>query len=140
MQMTHIYVSPSCLSYRQYRAIIDAAFSYGWQLTWEWSRQTFHADAFINEEHALKAMASIARADIFVSYLPGTVTANLEIGAAYFLAQSVFLAASAPIYFKQTGPADAYLAVLPDIKRICCRAEDIPEKLKQEYLTLVAPL
>ncbi len=138
--MTNIYVSPSCLTYRQYSAIIKAAFSYGWQPSWIWSRQIFHSDAFVSEEDALKAMASIAHADIFAAYLPGTATANLEIGAAYFLAQSVFLAAKDPIHFTQTGPCDAYLAVLPDIKRVCCGAEEIPEMLRQEYATLAVPL
>ncbi len=138
--MTNIYLSPSCLTYRQYSAIIEAAYSCGWQPTWIWSRRVFHADAYISEEHALKAMAGIARADIFAAYLPGTVTTNLEIGAAYFQVQSVFLAAKDPVHFTQTGPCDAYLAVLPHIKRVCCSAENIPEKLRQEYSALVSPL
>lgn len=135
--MTKIYVSPSCLTYRQYGTIIKAAYSYGWQPTWLWARQIFHADAFVSEEKALKALASIVHADIFLACLPGTTTTCVEIGAAYFMAQSVFLAAKDPVHFTQTGPCDAYLAVLPDIKRICCEAEDIPEKLKQEYYPLV---
>ena len=135
--MTTFYVSPSCLTYKQYKQLIAETVSFGWSPSWVWPHSVFHTDAFVSKCLASKGLNAIGRADIFIAVLPGTVSTNIEIGTAYTLCEEVFLVAKDPVYFTQTGLADAHLSVLPGVKRTCCEIADIPAMLKQEYVHLI---
>ncbi len=135
--VTTFYISPSCLTYKQYKSLIAACTSFGWTLSWEWPHYAFHVDAFVNKTLISKALKGLARSEIFITYLPGTASTNIEIGTAYTLCEELFLVARDPVHFTQTGLADAHLSVLPGVKRICCNIKDIPKMLMQEYLYLI---
>jgi len=135
--MTTFYISPSCLSYKQYKRLVAAACSFGWSTSWEWPHRTFHTDAFIDKNQINRAITGLTRTDIFIALVPGTPSTNIEIGSAYTLCEEVLLISKDPVYFTQTGMADAYISALPGIKRICCDIEEIPVILKQEFLHLI---
>lgn len=135
--MTTFYISPSSLSFSKYAKIHAAASSFGWSASWNWRREAFYPDAIINQTTITRVMRALARTDVFIALVPGTCSTSIEIGMAYTLCESIFLAARAPVYFKQTGLSDAHMSALPNIKRVCCEFEDIPAMLKKEYSNLI---
>ncbi len=135
--ITTYYVSPSSFSYRQYRELNRDVDDFGWKCTWLWPHSCFHNDAFIDHELVTKALKGIARTDIFIAAVPGTASTNIEIGAAFFKCEELFLVTRDFVHFRQTGLCDAYLGTLPGIKRTCCEIKEIPKMLKREYPQLI---
>jgi len=135
--MTTFYVSPSSLTYKQYHSVIKVCLSFGWCPKYIWPRESFYPDSIIKQQILKKAVKGIGNADIFIAYVPGNCSTFLEIGLAYNLCEEVFLFARDQVYFTQTGLADAHIATLPDIKRVCCDIDEIPVMLEQEYSYLI---
>jgi len=135
--MTTFYISPSCLSYKQYKQLYEATCSFGWTSSWEWPHQSFHCDSFLSRPLFSKAFNGISQADIFIALVPGTPSTNIEIGAAYTLCEEVVLISKDPVYFTQTSLCDAHISIMPGIKRICCDVHEIPVMLKKEFLYLI---
>lgn len=132
--MTAFYISPSCLSYRQYTELMIAVSSFGWSAPWVWPRRCFQSDAFIDKACIARAFTGIASSDIFIAPVPGTASTNIEIGTAYIKCDNLFLVARDPVHFTQTGICDAHLAMLPGISRVCCELDEIPTMLRRVYL------
>ena len=135
--MTTFYISPSCLSYKQYKELNVAATAFGWSTPWAWPGRCFQNDVFIDKDIIARALKGIARSDIFIAVIPGTASTNIEIGAAYFKCEELFLVSRTPVHFIQTGLCDVHLAMLPGIKRVCCEIAAIPAELRLEYLQLI---
>ncbi len=135
--MTSFYVSPSSLTYKQYHAIVRACLSFGWCPKYVWPRDSFFPSSIIKKNILKKAATAIRNADIFIAYVPGSCSTSLEIGMAYNQCEEVLLIARDPVYFTQTGLADAHLATLPDLKRVCGDIDEIPAMLEQEYSYLI---
>ncbi len=137
--MTTFYVSPSSLSYKQYGTLISAGISFGWTAPFVWARESFHSDAYLKSCTLKNAIRAISKTDIFIARIPGTCSTCIEIGMAYTLCEEVFLASRDPVHYTQTGLADAHIAALPTIRRVCCDVDEIPYMLEQEYLYLINP-
>jgi hypothetical protein len=135
--MTTFYISPSCLSYKQYKQLHEATCRFGWTSPWEWPHHCFHHDAFLSKPLFSKAFSGISQSDIFIALVPGTSSTNIEIGAAYTLCEEMILISKDPVYFTQTGLSDAHVSIMPGIKRICCEVHEIPQMLKNEYIYLI---
>jgi len=135
--MTTFYLSPSCLSYKQYKQLHEATRLFGWTAPWEWPHHSFHHGAFLSKLIFSKAFNGISQSDIFIAVVPGTSSTNVEIGAAYTLCEEIVLVSKDPVYFTQTGLSDAHISIMPGIKRICCAIPEIPVMLKNEYRYLI---
>lgn len=135
--MTNFYISPSSLSYREYNKLLIDISQLGWRPPWVWPRQYFYYDCLISKKVIRRMLKALTLTDIFIACVPGTASTNIEIGAAYTLCEEVFLAARDPVYFTQTGLSDAFVAVLPGVKRVCCEIREIPIMLQKEYPNLI---
>lgn len=135
--MTKFYVSPSCLSFRQYSALIDRLSCFGWAPSWAWPHASFHLDFLVEKNILLKALHGISTADLFIAFVPGTPSTILETGIAYTLCEEVILVAANDVFFSHTGTADSHHSVLPGLRRICCSPEELPAALHEDYLYLV---
>lgn len=135
--MNNFYLSPSNLTYHHYTSIVSRVLAFGWSCTYLWPKEAFKLDYFLNGKTLIRSIRALSRSDIFISYIPGTFSSCIELGMAYTLCEEVFLASRDPIHFTQTCLADAHLAALPKIKRVCCDIEDIPILLEQEYLYMI---
>lgn len=137
--MTAFYISPSSLTYKQYATLISVGESFGWVAPYVWSRESFYPDAYLKSSVLKKAIRGISKSDIFIGRVPGTCSTYIEIGMAYTLCEEVLITARDPVHYTQTALADAYLAALPNIRRVCCDIDEIPAMLGQEYLHLIRP-
>ena len=137
--MTSFYVSPSSLTYKQYATLISVGKSFGWIAPYVWARESFYPDAHLKSSVLKKAVRAISKSDIFVGRVPGTYSTCIEIGMAYTLCEEVLITARDPVHYTQTSLADAYVAALPNIRRVCCEIDEIPAVLEQEYLNLISP-
>ncbi len=136
--MTSFYVSPSALTCRQYKELVKDTAAFGWKPTYIWPSQCFHEGAFISNHQTKRALKAISRTDIFIATLPGTSSSMVEIGLAYTLCEVLFLVAKDPVHFTQTGMGDAYISVLPGIKRVRCEFGEIASLLRQEFNQLIS--
>ena len=135
--MTSFYVSPSALTMKQYQYIVKYCVVFGWKARFIWPKDVFRHDAIIKQCILKKAAKAIAASDIFIAFMPGTISTCFEIGIAYSRCEEVLLIAKDPVYFTQTGMADAYIAHLPNIKRICGDLTEVPTLLQEEYDHLI---
>ena len=135
--MTSFYVSPSALTMQQYQYIVKYCVVFGWKARFIWPKNIFRHDAIIKQSTLRKAANAIAASDIFIAFVPGTTSTCFEIGIAYSRCEEVLLIAKDPVYFTQTGMADAYIANLPNIKRICGELAEVPTLLQEEYDHLI---
>jgi hypothetical protein len=135
--VTKFYVSPSCLSFRQYTDIVDQISRFGWSPTWAWPHDSFHLDFVVKKNILLKVLYAISTADIFIAFVPGTPSTILETGIAYTLCEECILVAANDVFFSKTGAADAHFSVLPGFRRLCCTPEELPAALHNNYLYLV---
>lgn len=131
--MTTFYISPSSLSYAAYFKIHQAAEGFGWKAAWRWRRADFSPETLIENDALVKAVQALAKTDVFIALVPGTCSTNIEIGMAYSLCGTIFLACRDVVHFAQTGLSDAYISALPGITRVCCEPDEIPLMLKREY-------
>lgn len=131
--MTTFYISPSSLPYAVYLNIHQAAEALGWKAAWQWRRADFNPEAQIERDALVKAVQALAKTDVFIAVVPGTCSTNIEIGMAYSLCGTIFLAGRDAVHFTQTGLSDAYISTLPGITRVCCEPHEIPMMLKREY-------
>jgi hypothetical protein len=137
--VTAFYISPSCLSYRQYIKLIYEVSSFGWTAPWIWPRYCFQSDAYIDKQVITGAFTGIASSNIFIALVPGTASTNIEIGTAYIKCDHLFLVARDPVHFTQTGICDAHLGLLPGIHRVCCETGEILTMLRQAYVETGLP-
>ncbi len=135
--MTSFYLSPSALTMHQYQFLLQYCIKLGWKARYVWPGELFGRDIIIKQSILKKAAKAIAASDIFIATVPGTVSTCFEIGIAYSRCEEVILVARNPVYFTQTGMADAFIANLPNIKRVCGELEDIPTLLQEEYCHLI---
>lgn len=135
--MTSFYVSPSALTMKQYQYIVKYCIVFGWKAKFVWPKDIFRPDAVLKNKVLKKAAMAIAASDIFIGYVPGTLSTCFEIGLAYSKCAEVVLIAKDPVYYKQTGMADAYIASLPNIKRLSGDPAAIPTLLQVEYNHLI---
>lgn len=135
--MTSFYISPSSLTYRQYRQLMIDVSNLGWYPPWVWPRQCFCLDTMISKKTMHRVLKAMTLTDVFIALVPGTPSTNIEIGCAYSLCEEVFLVAKDPVHFTQTGLADAVVAILPDVRRVCCEPQEIPIMLQKEYPHLI---
>ena len=135
--MTSFYVSPSALTMRQYQYLVKYCVLFGWKPRFMWPKETFGHNYLVNQKVLKKAAKAIATSDIFIAFMPGTISTCFEVGIAYSRCEEVLLVAKDPIYFTQTGMADAHIATLPNIKRVCGDLAEIPTLLQEEYYHLI---
>jgi len=135
--VTNFYISPSAFSYREYNKLIIEISQLGWHPPWVWPRQCFCLDAILSKNIMHRVLKAMAQTDVFIACLPGTPSTNIEIGCAYTLCEEVFLTAKDPVHFTQTGLADAVVAILPGVRRVCCEPCEIPLMLQKEYPHLI---
>ncbi len=135
--MTSFYVSPSALTMKQYQYLVECCISFGWKARYIWPRETFGHDVTVKQSVLKKAANAIAASDIFIAFVPGTISTCFEIGIAYKRCEEVLLVARDPIYFTQTGMADAHIANLPNIKRVCGDLKAVPTLLQEEFYHLI---
>ncbi len=135
--MTSFYVSPSALRIKQYQYLVKYCVMFGWKARYIWPRETFGREIIINQKVLKCAATAIASSDIFIAFVPGTISTFIEIGIAYSRCEEVILVARDPVFFTQTGMADAHIANLPNIKRVCGDVADIPTLLQGEYDHLI---
>ncbi len=110
---------------------------FGWKARYIWPRETFGHNIKIKQSVLKKAASAIAASDIFIAFIPGTISTSFEIGMAYSRCEEVLLVAKDPVYYIQTGIADAHIASLPNIKRICGDLADVPALLQEEFSHLI---
>ncbi len=135
--MISFYVAPSALTMMQYQYLVKHCILFGWKARYIWAKESFGRDAIIKKSVLKKAATAIAASDIFIAFVPGSISTFIEIGIAYSRCEEVLLVAKDPIYFTQTGIADAHIANLPNIKRVCGDVVDIPTLLQEEYDHLI---
>lgn len=135
--MVTFFVSSSTLTYNQYRQLIKALTAFGWKTTWAWPQSYFQDGAYLDEQQLTRALAAIARSDIYIATLPASCSSCLEIGIAFTLCEEICLLSRDPVHFTQTGLDDAYISVLPKAKRLCSSYEEIPALLRREYSHLI---
>ncbi len=135
--MVTYFVSSSTLTYNQYRRLHKALSAFGWKATWTWPQSYFQESAYLDEQQLTRALAAIARTDIYIAILPASCSSCLEIGVAFTLCEEICLLSKDPVHFTQTGLDDAYISVLPKAKRLCCGFDEIPALIKQEYIHLI---
>ena len=135
--MTSFYVAPSALTMQQYQYLVDHCLLFGWKARFTWPKEIFGHDYIVSKRLVEKAVKAIANSDIFIASLPGTLSTCIEIGIAYSRCEEVLLVAKSPVYFTQTGIADAHIANLPCTKRICGDLLVLPKLLQEEYSHLI---
>lgn len=137
MFTTTFYLSPAGFTYLRYRQLLDTLCAYGWEPVLVWPKGAFHHEAMVEGALVTRVLNCLTLADIYIACLPGTASTHLEIGTAYARCRELFLTARDPVYFTQTGLADAYLALLPGARKVCCEPEQIPAMLARAYAPLV---
>ena len=135
--MISFYVAPSALTVQQYQFLVQYCINFGWKARYIWPRDVFGRDITINRNLLKKAANAIAASDLFIATVPGTISTCIELGIAYSRCEEVILVARDPVFFSQTGMADAHIANLPNIKRVCGELEDIPTLLQEEFCHLI---
>ncbi len=135
--MISFYLSPSNFPYYTYTKIMNGVLHLGWKPSHVWSVDAFKINTFLKSKALTLSVRAISRSDIFIAYMPGSNNAYFEVGLAYTLCEEVFLASKDPVHFTQTGLADSYISSLSGIKRTCCKADEIPLMLRQQYSYLI---
>lgn len=135
--MITFYLSPSNFTYYTYTDILRGVSDLGWNPSHIWPVDAFKLNTFLKSKALTRSVRAISRSDIFIAYIPGSNNAYFEVGLAYTLCEEIFLASKDPVHFTQTGLADSYISSLNGIKRTCCKADEIPSMLRQQYSYLV---
>ena len=136
--MLKFYLSPSGLSYFEYRRTCRAIAALGWTPTWSWPAKSFAAGFKPTKDLSEMAVTGISQAELFIAILPGNIGTQFEIGLAYAWCQELALAARDKVYFGDSTLANFHHAVLPGITRFVCSLEQLPARLRSYYLYLVA--
>ncbi len=135
--MTYFYLSPTSLSLNEYKYLISEINTYGWKLTFKWSDEAFQFNYKVEDRTLNKLIKALSKTDVFITTIPSTFSGAVELGIAYSLCEEVIICAKKPKLVTQTGMADALTTSLPRINKLCCKIEELPVKLKHEYINLV---
>ncbi|MDD5457480.1 MAG: hypothetical protein PHV30_10690 [Candidatus Margulisbacteria bacterium] len=136
--MLKYYLSPSGLSFFEYTRLCHEFTAFGWQLTWSWPSKFFDLDQKPNSDLSTQAVKAIGDAELFIAFLPGRFNTHFEIGLAYAWANEIVLAAPHIDYLNDYNAYVSHHVFLPGIVNFICEPLELPQKLKDYYLYLVA--